>query len=74
MIDGLKTDQDYLYAHLIAPSPLRRHERVRTGQFVGRIGQTGNAAGTPCHLHFEVHVHGKPVNPEPFLDVWDRYS
>jgi murein DD-endopeptidase MepM/ murein hydrolase activator NlpD len=74
LIDGAKTDQDYLYAHLIAPSPVDKHERIKTGQFVGRIGQTGNAASTPCHLHFEVRIHGKPVDPEPYLHRWDKYS
>ena len=55
----------YFYAHLIAPSPLRKGEHVKTGADVGRIGQTGNAAGTPCHLHFELRRHGTPVDPEP---------
>ncbi len=74
LIDGSKTSQDYFYAHLIAQPAVRKNERVRTGQFVGRVGQTGNAAGTPCHLHFEVRIHGKPVDPEPFLNRWDEYS
>jgi murein DD-endopeptidase MepM/ murein hydrolase activator NlpD len=74
LIDGNGTNQDYFYAHLIAPPAIDRHERVRTGQFVGRVGQTGNAASTPCHLHFEVRIHGRPVNPAPYLNRWDRYS
>lgn len=74
LIDGLKTSQDYFYSHLISKPAVKRRERVRTGQFVGRIGQTGNAASTPCHLHFEVRIHGRPVDPEPFLRKWDRYS
>jgi len=74
LIDGRKTSQDYFYAHLIAKPAVGRHDRVRTGQLVGRIGQTGNAASTPCHLHFEIQVHGRPVDPEPFLRKWDRYS
>lgn len=72
LIDGTKTSQDYFYAHLIAPAEVGDGDRVRTGQEVGRIGQTGNAAGTPCHLHFEVHVHGEPIDPEPLLRRWDR--
>jgi len=74
LIDGSKTNQDYFYAHLISKPAVGRNDRVRTGQFVGSIGQTGNAAGTPCHLHFEVHIHGNPVDPEPFLKKWDKYS
>jgi murein DD-endopeptidase MepM/ murein hydrolase activator NlpD len=74
LIDGLKTSQDYFYAHLIAPPAVGKHERVRTGQLVGRVGRTGNAASTPCHLHFEVRIHGSPVDPEPFLRKWDKSS
>ena len=74
LIDGAKTGQDYFYAHLIAPPSVHKGERVHTGQEVGRIGQTGNAASTPCHLHFEVRVHGDPIDPEPLLRDWDRWS
>lgn len=74
LIDGAKTAQDYFYAHMVAPAEVGDGERVFTGERVGRIGQTGNAAGTPCHLHFEVRVHGVPTDPEPLLRDWDRYS
>ncbi|MFN8111738.1 MAG: M23 family metallopeptidase [Solirubrobacterales bacterium] len=74
LIDGLKTSQDYFYSHLIAPPAVGKHDRIKTSQYVGRVGKTGNAASTPCHLHFEVRIHGKPVDPEPFLDAWDRHS
>jgi murein DD-endopeptidase MepM/ murein hydrolase activator NlpD len=74
LIDGLKTSQDYFYSHLIAPPAVGRHDRVRTAQYVGRVGRTGNAATTPCHLHFEVRIHGDPVDPEPYLRAWDRHS
>jgi len=74
LINGRKSDESYFYAHLVAPTPLREGERVATGAEVGRIGQTGNAAGTPCHLHFELRRHGTPVDPEPKLRDWDAYS
>jgi murein DD-endopeptidase MepM/ murein hydrolase activator NlpD len=38
------------------------------------VGETGNAITVGCHLHFEIHVHGVPVDPEPALRRWDRYS
>jgi murein DD-endopeptidase MepM/ murein hydrolase activator NlpD len=74
LINGRKTNDSYFYAHLIAPTSLREGEHVKTAAEVGRIGQTGNAAGTPCHLHFEIHHNGRPVDPEPQLRDWDRYS
>jgi murein DD-endopeptidase MepM/ murein hydrolase activator NlpD len=72
LIDGRKSSQDYFYAHLIAKPDVSRGDRVRTDQLVGRVGQTGNAAATPCHLHFEIRVRGRPVDPEPRLRDWDR--
>jgi len=74
LIDGLKTSRDYFYSHLIAPPAVRKRERLRTGQYVGRVGRTGNAASTPCHLHFEVRNRGNPVDPEVYLRDWDRHS
>lgn len=70
-IDGRKTRQDYFYSHLIAPPKVDKGDRVRTGQLVGKVGQTGNAASTPCHLHFEILVGGVPIDPLPHLRRWE---
>ncbi|WP_121115602.1 M23 family metallopeptidase [Croceibacterium ferulae] len=40
-------------------------DRVRAGDQVGMLGSTGRSTGP--HLHFEVRVHGRAVNPMPFL-------
>jgi len=53
---------------------VRRGQLVLEREDVGRVGETGNAAGTGCHLHFEIHDRGVPINPEPALRRWDRYS
>ena len=41
--------------------------RVAAGDTLGEVGTTGNAAGTPPHLHFGVYGPGGAVDPEPFL-------
>ena len=70
------TGTDYVYSHFPARSPLREGGRVRTGELVGRVGQSGNAAGTPCHLHFEIWPRGwgrgRPVDPLPRVRGWLR--
>jgi murein DD-endopeptidase MepM/ murein hydrolase activator NlpD len=74
VIRGLGERRKYWYAHMRHPSRFQRGELVHVGQIVGHIGRTGNAGSTPCHLHFEIHVNGRPINPAPYLRAWDRYS
>ncbi len=73
-IHGEGERRSYFYAHLPRPSPFDRGDRVYTGRRVGAVGKTGNARTVGCHLHFEIHAHGRPVNPAPALRRWDRYS
>ena len=50
------------YAHLERYAPgLRVGRRVRQGDLIGRVGSTGRATGP--HLHYEVLVAGKQVDP-----------
>jgi murein DD-endopeptidase MepM/ murein hydrolase activator NlpD len=78
VIDAEGSDVDYFYAHLTSPSPLAKGARVRTGQQIGTVGQSGNARG--CHLHFELwsgpgwYTGGAPFDPLPHLKAWDAYS
>jgi peptidoglycan LD-endopeptidase LytH len=59
------------YAHLGGWAPgLHFGQRVHRGTPLGRVGDSGNAQGSPCHLHFATHPlwrWGRPVDPAPFL-------
>jgi murein DD-endopeptidase MepM/ murein hydrolase activator NlpD len=71
---------EFYYAHLSAFSTLAVNgARVKAGQVVGFMGNTGDAETTPYHLHFEVHPvsllylgYDGAVNPTPYLDAWKR--
>jgi murein DD-endopeptidase MepM/ murein hydrolase activator NlpD len=78
VIDGEKTGIDYGYMHLRSPALVNAGDRVRTGQLIGYVGQTGDA--TACHLHFEMwtapgwYDGGSPFDPLPSLMTWDKVS
>jgi len=50
----------------ILPNRLRVGNRVKSGDVIGYLGDSGNAETTPAHLHFEIHQPGVGViNPTP---------
>jgi len=59
----------YYYAHLAAYAPgLQVGDRVTTKTLLGFVGTTGNAQGTPPHLHFGIYgFGGDAINPLPML-------
>jgi len=75
-----KQGNQFYYAHLSAFSTLAVDgAHVKAGQVVGFMGSTGDAAGTPTHVHFEVHPvsllflgYDGAVNPTSYLDAWRR--
>jgi len=59
---GIETRYGHLSKILVADN-----SRVRRGQMIGLMGSTGRSTGS--HLHYEVRVDGKAVNPIPFLQT-----
>jgi murein DD-endopeptidase MepM/ murein hydrolase activator NlpD len=55
---------DTLYGHLSA-ALVKVGQLVNQGQPVGLEGSTGNSTG--AHLHFELRINQKPVDPAPYL-------
>jgi hypothetical protein len=73
---------EFYYAHLSAYSPLAAEGRhVEAGDVIGFVGDTGDAVGTPPHLHFEIHpvellwmAYDGVINPYPYLLAWRRQA
>jgi hypothetical protein len=71
---------EFYYAHLSAFSTLAVDgARVEAGAVLGFVGTSGDAEGTPPHLHFEIHPVGLlalgydgAVNPTPYVEAWQR--
>jgi Peptidase family M23 len=71
---------EFYYAHLSAYTTQAVNGRhVKAGTVLGFVGNTGDAEGTPFHLHFEVHPvsllffgYDGAVNPTKYLDAWKR--
>lgn len=73
-----KRGNSFYYAHLAGYSRhILRHRRVKAGQVIAFLGRTGDAFGTPPHVHFEVHPHqfvklgyDGAVDPTSYLRSW----
>jgi murein DD-endopeptidase MepM/ murein hydrolase activator NlpD len=61
---GITTRYGHMSAILVAEG-----EHVTRGEQIGRMGSTGRSTGT--HLHYEVRIDGRAVNPIPFMKSTD---
>ena len=65
MIDhgnGYTTSFSHMQKYLV-----RRGDRVKRGQVIGLVGNTGRSTGP--HLHYEVALDGKTINPYNFMKI-----
>ena len=67
----VQPDGTYWYlAHLSGIAPgIAEGVTVKTGQVVGFVGTSGNAAGGKPHVHLQIHPRGGPaIPPKPVID------
>ena len=57
----------HYYAHLDSVADIRIGQRIAPGDVLGAVGTTGNARGTPPHLHYGVYGRIGAINPFPLL-------
>lgn len=61
--------QRHYYAHLEDHADISVGDRVVPGSVLGSVGDSGNARGTPPHLHYGVYARGGAFNPYPLLNA-----
>ena len=71
---GLLVDLDHgngvmtRYAHMAEfAAGIRPGTPVAAGQLLGQVGRTGRT--TTAHVHFEVRINGRAVDPKPYLSL-----
>jgi murein DD-endopeptidase MepM/ murein hydrolase activator NlpD len=60
--EGIQTRYGHMSRRLVEAGA-----RVRRGQLIGLMGSTGRSTGS--HLHYEVRIDGRAVNPIPFMQT-----
>lgn len=57
----------HYYAHLEDYANISPNDWVNSGDIIGYVGDSGNAKGTPTHVHYGIYINGSAVNPYPLL-------
>ncbi|MFK4001440.1 M23 family metallopeptidase [Psychrobacter namhaensis] len=57
----------HYYAHLEDYADIAPNDWVNQGDVIGYVGDSGNAKGTPPHVHYGIYINGSAVNPYPLL-------
>jgi murein DD-endopeptidase MepM/ murein hydrolase activator NlpD len=65
--EGIQTRYGHLSRLIAQPG-----QRVRRGELIGLMGSTGRSTGS--HLHYEVRIDGRAVNPIPFMQSTDTIA
>jgi murein DD-endopeptidase MepM/ murein hydrolase activator NlpD len=60
------TGPRYYYAHL-DHFAVANGAHVQKGDVIGYVGNSGNAAGLPTHLHFGIYTRHGAIDPAPFI-------
>ena len=57
----------HYYAHLEDYADISPNDWVNAGDIIGYVGDSGNAKGTPPHVHYGIYISSSAVNPYPLL-------
>jgi murein DD-endopeptidase MepM/ murein hydrolase activator NlpD len=73
VVDVRGSSRSDVYGHMKDKARVAQGSNVKTGERIGKVGETGNAVG--CHLHFEYRKGGSPSPAvTKKLRAWDKYS
>jgi murein DD-endopeptidase MepM/ murein hydrolase activator NlpD len=64
---GIATRYGHLSRIMVEPG-----SRVRRGDIIGLMGSTGRSTGS--HLHYEIRLDGRAINPLPFLQTGQAFA
>jgi len=64
--------ESFVYMHLDEIGNIKSGDVLKVGDYIGTVGDTGNAKGGPAHLHFETR-EGREAN-DPYPRVKDEFT